>query len=317
MEKLKNRIAALPTIMVGGETYLSYQAVTATVAAFLYPEGAPTLPADRIDEAGYQRILETADTLCQELGYTAVVKLTPPDVPLDQMGLYWQRGKLDQAAEEMEIILAGPGLAEELKDGRLVDVRMSQLGLDEVTRQHFKIPVTAAEGLLNLMHQAVNSHWPNDYKGIWHDILGLCIAGGQDIGPTQRLFTVIIRGVGRKRYWQLKATIYHDVAGDPYMVIGLAEEPATDGLFELGQVVMTMGVEAMEIDAMPFLARHHQGDWGEVDAGDWQRNDRAVKEGTRIFSAYDVVTGEGRTERIWIITEADRSVTTCLRPDEY
>jgi hypothetical protein len=54
-----------------------------------------------------------------------------------------------------------------------------------------------------------------------------------------------------------------------------------------------------------------------MDAGDWQRNDRAVKEGTRVFSAYEVVTDDGMTERIWIITEADRSVTTILRPDEY
>jgi hypothetical protein len=313
MEKLKNHIADLPTITVGGEDYLSYQAVTDTVAAFLFPAH----PTDQIDEAGYQHILETADTLCQALGYADVVKLTPPDVPLNQMGLYWQRGTPDQAAEEIAIILAGPGLAEELADGRLVDVHMSRLGLDEVTRQHFKIPVTATDGLLNLMDQAVNSHWPNDYKGIWHDVLGLCIAAGRDISPRERLFTVIIRGLGRKRYWQLKAAIHHDAAGDPYMVIGLAEEPGTDSLFELGQVVMTMGVEAMEIDVMPFLTRHHRGDWGEMDAGDWQRNDRAVKEGTRIFSAYSVVTDDGMTERIWIITEADRSVTTILRPDEY
>jgi hypothetical protein len=313
MEKLKNHLADLPTLPVGGEDYLSYQAVTDAVAAFLFP----THPTGQIDEADYQRILETADTLCQELGYTDVVKLTPPDVPLNQTGLYWQRGTPGQAAVDIEIILAGPGLVEELEDGRLVDVHMSRLGLDEVTRQHFKIPVTATEGLINLMHQAVNSHWPNDYKGVWHDICGLCIAGGRDISPTQRLFTVIIRGVGRKRYWQLKATIHHDAAGDPYMVIGLAEEPAAENPFELGQVVMTMGVEAMGIDVTPFLTRHHRGDWGEVDAGDWQRNDRAVKEGTRIFSAYPVVTDDGMTERIWIITEADRSRTIVLRPDEY
>jgi hypothetical protein len=73
----------------------------------------------------------------------------------------------------------------------------------------------------------------------------------------------------------------------------------------------------MEIDAMSFLTRHHRGDWGEMDAGDWQRNDQAVKEGTRIFSAYTMVTGDGQKERIWIITEADRSCTTILRPDEY
>jgi hypothetical protein len=85
MEKLKNRIATLPTIMVGGEIYLSYQAVTDTVAAFFFPSH----PTDQIEETEYRRILETADTLCRELGYVDVVKLAPPDVQFSEMGLYW------------------------------------------------------------------------------------------------------------------------------------------------------------------------------------------------------------------------------------
>ena len=70
-------------------------------------------------------------------------------------------------------------------------------------------------------------------------------------------------------------------------------------------------------DFAPFLARHAQGDWGELDNFDKQQNDTAVKEGYRILSAYDVPIGGGETERIWIITEADRSVTTTLLPEEY
>jgi hypothetical protein len=50
---------------------------------------------------------------------------------------------------------------------------------------------------------------------------------------------------------------------------------------------------------------------------DKRANDRAVKEGTRILSAYDVLLEDGETVRIWIITEADRSVTTALLPEEY
>ena len=317
MEKLKNHLAALSTIMVGGETYLSYQAVTDTVAAFLYPEGDPTLPADRIDEAGYQRVLETADTLCRELGYADVVKLVPPDVQFSEMGLYWTAAPQLAPESDPVMIHVGPGRVEMMQDGLLLDARLSQLGLDEVTRQHFKIPVTASDGVIDLMHRAVASDWPNDYRGIWHDVLGMCIAGGQDISPTERLFIVIIRGVGKRRYWHFKACLKPDTMGDPYLCLSLAGEDDKDKLFELGHVVMTPGAATLGVDFAPFLARHSQADWGDLDSFDKRQNDIAVKEGYRILSAYDVPIGNGETERIWIITEADRSVTTVLTPEEY
>jgi hypothetical protein len=313
MEKLKNRIAALPTIMVGGETYLSYQAVTDTVAAFLFS----TLPADRIDEAGYQRILETADSLCRELGYRDVVKLVPPDVQFSDMGLYWTAASQPAPEPEPHVIHVGPGRVEMMQDGLLLDVRLSQLGLDEVTRQHFKIPVTVSDGVIDLMHRAVTSDWPNDYKGIWHDLLGMCIAGGKDISPTERLFTVIIRGVSKRRYWQFKACLKPDTMGDPYLCISLADEDDKDRLFELGHVVMTPGAAELGVDFAPFLARHSQADWGDLDNFDKRQNDIAVREGYRILSAYDVPIGNGETERIWIITESDRSTTCVLKPGEY
>jgi len=61
-----------------------------------------------------------------------------------------------------------------------------------------------------------------------------------------------------------------------------------------------------------YLARHATGDWGELCAYDRRQNDIALREGYRIFSSYDV-----SAERVWIITEADRSVTTILLPEEY
>lgn len=313
MEKLKNHLAALPTITVGGETYLSYQAVIDAVAAFLFP----TLPADQIDEAGYQRILETADSLCRELGYADVVKLVPPDVQFSDMGLYWTAASQSALEPDPVMIHAGPGRVEMMQDGLLLDARLSQLGLDEVTRQHFKIPVTASDGVIDLMHQAVASDWPNDFKGLWHDICGMSIAGGKDVSPTERLFTVIIRGVGKRRYWQFKACLKPDTMGDPYLYISLAGEDDKDKLFELGHVVMTPGAAELRIDFAPFLARHAQADWGDLDKFDKRQNDIAVKEGYRILSAYDVPIENGETERIWIITEADRSVTTVLTPEEY
>lgn len=103
--------------------------------------------------------------------------------------------------------------------------------------------------------------------------------------------------------------------------------------FALGRVLATPGaLHAMEqvgMGALPLLARHQSGDWGQVDAEDWQANDEAVERGWRIVSAYDI-----GGSRVWIITEAapgilppaalphpcgasDRSSTTLLLPEEY
>jgi hypothetical protein len=54
-----------------------------------------------------------------------------------------------------------------------------------------------------------------------------------------------------------------------------------------------------------------------LDTFDKRQNDLAVKEGYRILSAYNVPVGNGETERIWIITESDRSATTILQPRDY
>lgn len=317
MNQLSERIAALTTIEVGGQRYLSYQAVTNAVAAFLFPDVVPA----EIGAEDYQKILEQAEAVCRALGYTAVEKLVPPTVPFPATGLYWVQGPTDFVEEaaffEEDLIVTGPGRVAELQVGRLLDARLSQLGLDEVTRQHFNIPVTASDGVIDLMHRAAGSHLPNDYKGIWHDCLGMCIAGGKDISPTERLFTVIIRGVGNRRYWRFKASLQHDTMGAPFLFISLADEPAREKLFELGHVVMTEGAASLNVDFSPWLTMHAEGNWGELDAFDRRQNDRAVKEGLRILSAYNVPVGDDQTERIWIITESDRSSTTILLPAEY
>ncbi len=61
------------------------------------------------------------------------------------------------------------------------------------------------------------------------------------------------------------------------------------------------------------LVRHATGDWGNLSAEDKEENDLSLKQGLRLFSAYE---NEG-LPKIWIITEADRSATTVLFPDEY
>ena len=83
--------------------------------------------------------------------------------------------------------------------------------------------------------------------------------------------------------------------------------------FGLGQVVATPGALGLGIDLLRYLRRHAAGDWGDLDVEDRAANERALKDGTRVFSAYHLPSGG----RLWIITEADRSVTTFLLPEEY
>jgi len=94
-------------------------------------------------------------------------------------------------------------------------------------------------------------------------------------------------------------------------------------LFEPGEIVVTRTVAdamraepRMEMLVNEFLRRHLAGDWGVVNDEDKQQNAEALEEGQRLMSAYDLPPGCDQ-ERIWIITEKDRSVTTILYPDDY
>jgi RNase P subunit RPR2 len=79
------------------------------------------------------------------------------------------------------------------------------------------------------------------------------------------------------------------------------------------RIVMTRGVEEFpEAFVKSCLNRHAHMDWGDLDAEDKKTNDNAVKNGGRVLSSYEL-----RGDKLWIITEADRSVTTILTPDEY
>lgn len=83
----------------------------------------------------------------------------------------------------------------------------------------------------------------------------------------------------------------------------------------LGQTVATpaaLGVLS-QTDIVAALRRHAAGDWGEVDDEDRAANDHAVKSGERLLSVYRAANGT----TFWVITEADRSVTTLLLPEDY
>lgn len=83
----------------------------------------------------------------------------------------------------------------------------------------------------------------------------------------------------------------------------------------LGKCVQTVGAaeEIPELDKHRALRRHMRGDWGEVDQDDAALNNIALTNGGRLLSAYTSTDGK----RFWIITEADRSATTILLPEEY
>lgn len=90
-----------------------------------------------------------------------------------------------------------------------------------------------------------------------------------------------------------------------------------NGLFDLGSVVATPGAIAAlqdaDEDGLGLLSRHVRGDWGDVPQEDASENELSIKQGFRILSAYTLRTGV----KVWLITEADRSVTTFLLPSEY
>ena len=88
-------------------------------------------------------------------------------------------------------------------------------------------------------------------------------------------------------------------------------------LFTLGHVVATPGALAAigKSGQQPgdFLSRHVRGDWGEVPPEDINENEFSLQHGFRLLSAYRTNAGD----RLWVITEADRSSTCILLPEEY
>ncbi|WP_009962631.1 hypothetical protein [Verrucomicrobium spinosum] len=89
----------------------------------------------------------------------------------------------------------------------------------------------------------------------------------------------------------------------------------TEPKFEMGGLSLTPG--ALNLldpeEVLNSLNRHQRGDWGDCDHEDAQANDLALVEGTRVFSVYH----DRRDQKFWIITEADRSMTTVILPEEY
>ena len=112
----------------------------------------------------------------------------------------------------------------------------------------------------------------------------------------------------------------------PFMVVK-STDPLTK--FSLGQIVATRGAIGLaqihQISLRQLLFRHAVGDWGELCHEDQQANFSALAHGGRLMSSYVIRTASpnhsARSEqcevKFWIITEADRAVSTVLLPEEY
>lgn len=92
-------------------------------------------------------------------------------------------------------------------------------------------------------------------------------------------------------------------------------QPTGEPLFDIGRLFATPGaIDAItQVEMFDALNRHVRGDWGKVCTEDQEANNDSLKEGLRLLSSYEAIDGV----KFWIITEADRSATTILLPEEY
>ncbi|WP_247539135.1 hypothetical protein [Ralstonia pseudosolanacearum] len=85
----------------------------------------------------------------------------------------------------------------------------------------------------------------------------------------------------------------------------------------LGQLLATpaaaAALAAAGVSVFKLLNRHARGDWGDLSEEDHQQNNLAAIAGQRVLSSYLLSTGQ----KVWILTEWDRSLTTVLLPDDY
>jgi len=98
-------------------------------------------------------------------------------------------------------------------------------------------------------------------------------------------------------------------------VIGPSDAASGREPFALGKIVATANAlhSLPSADVLLALGRHARGDWGDVCNEDRQANERALVEGTRLFSVYHSRQGQ----KFYVVTEADRSATTVLLPEDY
>jgi len=97
----------------------------------------------------------------------------------------------------------------------------------------------------------------------------------------------------------------------------LIDELMRPGRFEIGDLALTPGAEravrAGFHTPAEFLLRHRHGDWGDLCPEDQRANEDGLRHGVRLLSSYRTRLDD----KLWVITEWDRSATTILLPEEY
>ena len=109
--------------------------------------------------------------------------------------------------------------------------------------------------------------------------------------------------------------------GPEFVEVDLEMIRIQDALFPLGDLIITpAAAERLQlVDAFGFLMRHQLGDWGEVVEEDQLANEKALKQGLRLFSVYSAHDRrvDGWKARFYVITEWNREATTVLIPEDY
>ena len=96
---------------------------------------------------------------------------------------------------------------------------------------------------------------------------------------------------------------------------GSKVRPKPQPRFALGRLCITASAARVlpAAEVLTAITRHASGDWGLLDVHDWQQNERALREGGRLFSVYQA----GNGQRFYVISESTREVTTVLLPEDY
>lgn len=243
-----------------------------------------------------------------------------------------------------------PGVQKELEHFYRVSLEPEQFAL-EMTRLGGLWP----EFQMHFSQQAVVPRQPARALSPWHLALSLAAGAISGVITSKTGKTLVVKGNTYKekarkievsedengnivetrimidkfvpviKAWDM--TPHSETFGCVLTITSNASTPSDSGpLFEPGRIVATVSVsghvENGDLNPDAFLKRHLSGDWGDLSEEDVETNRQALQYGNRLFSSYKLdrtyESGYGGTDdKLWIITEADRSVTTLLFPSEY
>jgi hypothetical protein len=200
--------------------------------------------------------------------------------------------------------------AQELQAGVLVDVS------ETAQEVGFQLPVAVTRSLWADIQAVPAVYAHEDVPGRLWDVLSMAKLAVRQAAPggAEVRFNLVLH-VGDTSVYLVR--LVYEPGDDDTPVITLSS-PEKDIDLELGEIVLTEGAldafVSAHLSPTLYLLRHRRGDWGELDAEDITANNLAARRGHRVLSAYTLPPTQ---QKIWIISEYDRSVSTILLPDEY